>query len=61
MKTYGLFQLGETEPVEKFQGVLIVLKGTTVTVLGAHLRDYKRELIAEIHLVPGQTVREVKA
>ena len=43
----------ETEPSETFQGVLTVLKGTMVTVLGAHLRDYKRELIAKIHLVPG--------
>lgn len=61
MKTFGLFQLGKTEPLETFRGVLAVLSGTMVTVLGAHLRDYKRELVAEIYLLPGQSVREVKA
>jgi hypothetical protein len=62
MKTFGLFASDNPDhPVRTYEGVMTVLKGTTVTVLGEpEVEDERRRVIAEIELEPGQTVREVK-
>jgi hypothetical protein len=60
MKTFGLFQTGETEPILTYEGELSIHFGKEVTVFGEVGSDGIRRVVAVITLRPGQTVREVK-
>ena len=61
MKTFGLYQRGVEEPIETIDGVMTVTLGMIVSVLGEPGADKEREVLAEISLRPGESVREVKA
>lgn len=62
MKIFGVFAPGASAPFETYEGVLTVLKGTTVTILGEPEPGQEaRAVVVEIGLREGETVREVEA
>jgi hypothetical protein len=60
VKTFGLFQHGEAEPILTYEGALTIHFGKEVTIFGELGQDGIRRVVAVITLQPGQTVREVK-
>ena len=60
MKSFGLFQSGETKPILTYEGALAIHFGREITVFGEVGSDGIRCVVAVITLQPGQTVREVK-
>jgi hypothetical protein len=61
MKSFGLFEKGNPEPLRTFEGVLTVIEGTTGTVYGEpETGKEARKIVAEIPLTPGQSVHELK-
>jgi hypothetical protein len=54
---YGLFYHGDDDPVEEYEGDSILLRQPYIEV--ARMGD-RYEVVALIHLQPGQTVREIK-
>ena len=62
MKTFGLFDpTNPDHPIQTYEGVLTVLKGTTVTVLGEpEVEDERRVVITEIDPEPGRLLGKLR-
>lgn len=60
MKTFGLFQPDESEPILTYEGAVTIQFGKEVAVFGGIGKDGVRRIVIVITLREGRTVREVK-